>query len=174
MLRMTSVVMALGLGAMIGCTPAAETPEQAATRMATEAADAKTAIEASNQAFMAHFNAGHGDSVAAIFSENGRMMEPNAPPYVGRAAIAASANGMANMKATLTLTIEDVAASGPIAIERGTYSITLTPPGAPGPVTDSGKYLVHWHKAGDTWMMVDDIWNSDLPPVPAGPPPKKG
>jgi ketosteroid isomerase-like protein len=172
MLRMTSVIMALGLGAMVGCTPAAETPEQATARMATETADARTAIEASNQAFVAHFAAGHGDSVAAGFTENGRMMEPNAPAYIGRAAIAASASMMANMKATLTLNIEEVSASGPLAIERGTYKITLSPPGAPGPVTDTGKYLVHWHKVGDTWMKVDDIWNSDLPPVPAGPPPK--
>lgn len=172
MLRMTSVVMALGLGAMVGCTPAAETPEQAATRMATEAAAAKTAIEASNQQFMAHFNAGQGDSLAAIYTENGRVMAPNMPVAAGRTAIAASMGAMGTMKANLALTTESVVANGDLAVEAGTYKITLTPPGSPTPITDTGKYLVHWHKVGDKWMMVDDIWNSDLPaaPMPTGKP----
>ena len=133
MRRMTSVVLALGLGVMAGCAPKAETAEQAEARMTADAAGARTAIEASNLQFAAHFNAGHGDSVATFYAENGRLMEPNAAVHVGRAAIAASISGMVAMKATLALTTEDVMASGPLAIERGTYKITLTPPGAPAP-----------------------------------------
>jgi len=172
MRRMTSVVLVLGLGVMAGCAPKPETPEQAEARLTAETADARTAIEATAQQLMAHFNAGHGDSVAALFVENGRMMEPNAPVQVGRAAMATALNGMAAMKPGLVLTTESVAASGPIAIEAGTYKFTFTPPGAPAPMTDTGKYLVHWHKVGDKWMLVDQIWNSDLPPMPAGPPAK--
>jgi len=167
---MTTVVLALGLGVMAGCAPKPETPEQAEARMTAEAASARTAIEASNQQFVMHFNAGHGDSVAAFYAEDGRVMAPNMAVASGRQAIAASMGMMAG--ATLALTTESVAASGPLAVERGTYTITLTPPGAKAPITDNGKYLVHWHKVGDKWMMVDDIWNSDLPPMPAGPPAK--
>lgn len=173
MQRMTSVVAAMGLAMLAGCQPKVETADQAEARMATEAADAKTAIEASNQIFMAHFNAGHGDSVAVIYTENGRVMAPNVPAAVGRAAIATALNAMGPAKPTLVLTTESVVASGPLAVEAGTYKITLTPPGAPGPITDTGKYLVHWHKVGDKWMMVDDIWNSDLPVAPMPAPAKK-
>jgi ketosteroid isomerase-like protein len=172
MLRMTRVVLVLGLGVVAGCAPKAETAEQAEARMATETADARTAIEASNQQFMAHLNAGHGDSVAAFYTENGRLMEPNAAVHTGRPAIATAIGEMIAMKPTLALTTEDVAANGALAVERGTYKFTFTPPGAPAPMTDTGKYLVHWHKVGDRWMMVDDIWNSDLPAMPAGPPAK--
>ncbi len=172
MRRMTRVVMALGLGVVAGCAPKAETPEQAEARMTTEAAGARTAIEATNQQFMAHFNAGHGDSVAALFAENGRMMAPNEAVAVGRAAMATGLNGMAAMKPALVLTTESVSASGPIAIEAGTYQFTFTPPGAPAPMTDTGKYLVHWNKVGDKWMIMANIWNSDLPAMPAGPPAK--
>ena len=73
--------------------------------------------------------------------------------------------------ATLVLTTESVDANGSLAVERGTYKITLTPPGATAPITDTGKYLVHWRKVGDNWMMANDIWNSDLPAMPE--PPKK-
>jgi ketosteroid isomerase-like protein len=162
---------ALGSFAVIAaCQPAAETAEQAEARMASEAAAARTAIEAANLRFAAHFNAGQGDSVAAHFTEDGRVMAPNMAVASGRPAIAASMGMMGG--ATLVLTAESVAANGPLAIERGTYSITLTPPGATAPITDTGKYLVHWRKVSDNWLMVDDIWNSDLPAMPAGPPAK--
>jgi ketosteroid isomerase-like protein len=169
--RTRGVVTLLGAVAMFaGCQPAAETAEQAEARMASEAAAARTAIEASNVRFAAHFNAGQGDSVAAHYTEDGRVMAPNMPVASGRQAIAASMGMMGG--ATLVLTAESVAANGPLAIERGTYSITLTPPGATAPITDTGKFLVHWRKVGDMWLKVDDIWNSDLPAMPAGPPAK--
>lgn len=164
MLSFAGAVLVLG-----GCQPAAETAEQATGRMNAEAAAAKTAIEASNVQFMAHFNAGHGDSVAAFYTEDGRVMAPNAPAAVGRPAIAqAMALGPANP--ALTLVTGSVVANGPLAVELGTYTITLNMPGAPSPITDSGKYMVSWRKVADRWMMVEDIWNSDLPapPAPAG------
>jgi ketosteroid isomerase-like protein len=171
MYRTGGVVSLLGAVALFaGCQPAAETAEQAEARMASETAAARSAIEASNVRFMAHFNAGQGDSVAAHYTEDGRVMAPNMPVASGRQAIAASMGMMAG--ATLVLTTESVAANGPLALERGTYSVTLTPPGATAPITDTGKFLVHWRKVGDNWMMVDDIWNSDLPAMPAGPPAK--
>jgi uncharacterized protein (TIGR02246 family) len=172
MLRMTRVVMVLGLGVLAGCTPAAETAEQAEARMASEATAARTAIDAANARYMAHFAATNADSVAALFMEDGRMMAPGMPTAVGRQAIAQGMAMMVGTKPTMTLTTEALAVSGPIAIERGTYKVSLTPQGAPGPVTETGKYLVHWHKVGDTWMIADDIWNSDTPPAPMGPPAK--
>jgi len=39
------------------------------------------------------------------------------------------------------------------------------------PAVDSGKYIVRWEQQNGKWVMVDDIWNSDLPiPQPAAPP----
>src|SRR5688500_13008947 len=171
-MRRTVILMAAlaSFAVCAACQPAAETAEQAEARMASEAAAARTAIEASNTRFMAHFNAGQGDSVAAHYTEDGRVMAPNMAAASGRQAIAASMGMMSG--ATLVLTTESVAASGSLAVERGTYTITLTPPGAPGPITDNGKYLVHWRKVGDNWLMVDDIWNSDLPAMPMAPPAK--
>jgi len=172
MYRTRGVMSLLGAVAMFAaCQPAAETAEQAEARMTSEASAARAAIEATQIRFAAHFNAGQGDSLAAHYTEDGRVMAPNTPVASGRQAIAASMGMMGG--ATLVLTTESVAANGPLAIERGTYSITLTPPGATAQVTDTGKYLVHWRKVGDTWLKVDDIWNSDLPAMPAGPPAKQ-
>jgi ketosteroid isomerase-like protein len=51
----------------------------------------------------------------------------------------------------------------------GTYTMTIVPPGAPGPVNDSGKYVEVRRKQSDgSWLIAVDIFNSDLPaPQPA-------
>lgn len=172
MSRKRSLMFVLGTLALIaGCQPAAESAEQAEQRMAGEAASARTAIEAANAEFVMHFNAGHGDSAAAQFTERGSMMPPNMATASGRAAVAELMNGMGALKPTLTLTVGSVVANGPLAVELGTYSLSMTPPGATAPVTDTGKFIVRWQKVGDRWMKAADIWNSDLPVIPE--PPKK-
>ena len=169
--RLMSVLGIALLGA--GCAPQAETPEQAQARMAEEATAARTAIEAANASMATHMNAEHYDSAAMVYAEDARMLQPNMVVDVGRPAIVKSLGAMAGMKVNISFATRDVAVNGPLAIESGTYTFTFTPPGAPGPVTDTGKYLAHWHKMGDRWMIVENIWNSDLPAQPAGPPAKQ-
>jgi ketosteroid isomerase-like protein len=158
--------------AAVACQPKAETAEQAQTRMQTESAAAKTVIDSVDREFTTHFNMGHPDLVAAMYAENAVAMPPNMPAAVGREAIKAVLAGFVAMKAQLTLTSAAVSANGPMAVERGTYSVTFTPPGATTPITDTGKYLVHWHLIDGKWQLADDIWNSDLPamPMPAAKP----
>jgi len=90
----------------------AETPEQAATRMEQESAAARTAIEAQGASFAAHFSAGHGDSVAAFYTENGEILPPNGPAVSGRANIAGFMNtgfGMGSYADELVLTMNRAA-----------------------------------------------------------------
>ena len=164
----------LALAMVTGCQPAAETPQQAQTRMDAESAAAKVVIDSVDKEFATHFNMGHGDVVAGFYTEQGHLMAPNMAEAVGREAIKTGLAGMAAMKPELKLTTQSVVANGPIAIERGVYSFGFTPPGAKEAMTDTGKYLVHWHRVDGKWLLADDIWNSDLPamaPPPA--PPKK-
>ena len=162
-------LMVLAAVAM-GCQSVAETAEQVATRTAEEAAAARTAIEAANAGMAAHMNAEHWDSAAMVYAEGARAMPPNAVADVGRPAVLKSLQGMAGLKVNISFATRDVAVNGPIAIESGTYTITLTPPGAPGPMTDTGKYMAHWHLTGDGWRIVENIWNTDVPAPPAPPP----
>lgn len=155
--------------AVAACQPAAETPNQAQARMDAESAAAKTVIDSLAREFATHFNAGHADIVAGFYMENATAMPPNAPMSSGRSAIQSVMQSYIDMKAQLTLTPQAVMANGPLAVERGVYSITFTPPGATAPMTDTGKYMVHWHMVDGKWMIADDIWNSDLPLPPAAP-----
>ena len=128
-------------------------------------AAAKVVIDSLDVEFAKHFNMGHADLVAAFYTEQGHLMAPNMAAAVGRPAITQGLAGMAAMKPELKLTSEMVVANGPVAIDRGTYTFTFTPPGATAPVTDTGKYLVHWQLVGGKWLKAEDIWNSDKEPM---------
>ena len=148
-----------------------ETPEQMQARMAAEADSARAQIEQATARFSQFISAGQADSVATLYAENGTLMAPNMPLVMGRDNIRTAFAGMlSGGQFVLNLRPEAVTANGPVAIERGAYTIQFTPgEGNPMPAeADTGKYIVHWHKTGGTWYIVDDIWNSDRPlPTPA-------
>jgi ketosteroid isomerase-like protein len=53
-----------------------------------------------------------------------------------------------------------VSSSGDMALDRGTYSLTIAPDGTTQ--TDTGKYVVVWRKIDHEWKAAADIFNSDL------------
>lgn len=172
-MRSTRWAMAAGLAALVAACGGKETPEQASARMTAESDSAMNAIRAKDVKFAAAFNAGQFDSVAAFYMDLGRIMPPNDKSAVGRPAIKAMLAAMTDEGAPhLSLAPTDVVANGPVAIERGTYVMELTPKaGSRAPaMSDTGKYLVHWQKVSGEWQIADDIFNSDRPaaaPAPA-------
>ena len=165
-MRLTRLFTAALVG--LAACQKAETPEQAAARITEESAAARTAIEARNAAFEAHFMAGHADSVAAFYTEDGEILPPNDKAVAGRANIqSVFASFLGSGTFAFDLTTTAVVANGAHAVERGTYTMTFTPPaGAPPEVkasADTGKYVAHWVNQGGTWLMALDMWSSDLP-----------
>jgi len=60
----------------------------------------------------------------------------------------------------------EVGSCGDLVWEIGAYSVTLSLPGMPNPVTDIGKYLTIWQKQGDgTFKIKLEIWNTDINPL---------
>jgi ketosteroid isomerase-like protein len=124
----------------------------------------ETAIRAQNAAWNAAVVAKSDSAMAAIYADNGTLMPPNEKIVTGTAAIRSFFAMLWPMNANLVITSTaiTVASSGDMATDAGTYTFSA------GQVNDTGKYLVHWHKIGTTWKIVDDIWNSDTP-LPAMP-----
>ena len=53
-----------------------------------------------------------------------------------------------------------------LAYVLGTYTMTIAPPGAPGPVKDSGKFVTVLRRQPDgRWLVAVDMFSSDLPAV---------
>jgi ketosteroid isomerase-like protein len=64
-----------------------------------------------------------------------------------------------------SLAVDEVRVLGEWAFERGGYTISLDPKAGGPAMQDIGKYItVYQRKAGDTWRMARDIWNSSNPP----------
>jgi len=102
--------------------------------------------------------------IAGLYVEDGAVMPPNAPIGKGRTAIQQTwASMMRTPGFDLAIAPEQivVSSSGDMALDRGTYSLTVAPDGTAQ--TDTGKYVVVWRKIGSEWKAAADIFNSDLP-----------
>lgn len=102
--------------------------------------------------------------IAQFYTEDGAVMPPNAPMGKGRAAIQQTwASMMQTPGFDLSFAPEQivVSSSGDMALDRGTYRLTIAPGGTSQ--TDTGKYVVVWRKIGGDWKAAADIFNSDLP-----------
>lgn len=160
--------LAVLLTAAFACKPAAP---------ADTSASAKAAIDAANAQWPRLTSTGHSDSIAEFYAADALLMPPNMATTKGKDAIRAFFATLNSMdpKPTLTLRAERVVASGAVAVETGRWhwgypAGAKLPPGMPS--VDSGKYIVHWHEQNGKWLMVDDIWNSDMPmPTAPAPPP---
>ena len=160
------------LAAALGCQ-AAPPPDTTA--------EAKQAIDAADANWARLTAAGHADSLAELYHPNGVLLPPNMASVHGREAIRAfmtTMNSMSSPPPILRVWAESVWASGPHALELGRWNFAWPanakrPPGAPA--ADSGKYMVRWVNENGRWLMVQDIWNSDvaMPMTPASPSPKK-
>lgn len=147
--------------------------EEAMPAGESDPAAVREAIEAQNADIVRWVAAGQIDSAATIFAEDAVQMPPNDEALVGRDAIReywTEAAGWGRWE--FELNTEDVAVSGPMAVERGTFVLTFTagpdaPPDMPS-FQDRGNYLVHWRREADgVWRIVADAPVSELPlPTP--------
>lgn len=151
-----------------------ETPDQAQTRMQTESDAAKAAISTVATQYGVHLTANHPDSLAEYFTDNGIIMPPGAPAVTGKAAIRTwlAANGLPP-GATITIQTVDVTANGPLAVERGTYAFSMPAQGRTPAMNNAGKYLNHWHRVNDKWLIAAQIWSDDVPMPPMPPAPAR-
>src|SRR2546429_5305200 len=137
-------------------------------------ASAKQGIDAANAQGPRLRSTGHADSIAEFYAADAVIMPPNMATMRGKDAVRAffATINTIDPRPTLTLHAVTVVASGPVAVETGrwhwAYAAGATlPPGTPA--VDSGQYIVRWAQQNGRWLMVDDVWNSDLP-LPTAPP----
>jgi len=130
----------------------------ACQKKADTAAEEK-AIRDADAAWNTAVAAKSDSAVGVLYADNGSLMPPNEKVVTGTAAIRSYFALLWPMNATLVITptAVTVASSGDMATDVGTYTISA------GTMNDTGKYLVHWHKIGNDWKIVDDMWNSDMP-----------
>ena len=138
----------------------------------TDVAEVRKAIEEDLQRFVAAFNAKDAATLASVYAADAIILPPNGPRVSGRANVEPFWREMFAIGSDLKLTITHVDASGDLAYEVGSYTMGIQMPAMP-PMADTGKYVAVWKRqAGGKWLIVADIFNTDLP-LPAPPPAEK-
>ena len=60
--------------------------------------------------------------------------------------------------------VEIEAVVGDLLFGRGVFDWTIEAPGAPGPISESGKWCAMFRRGPDgTWLIARNIWNLDSP-----------
>ena len=120
-----------------------------------------TALRAALNAYVDAANTGEAARWAALYAEDAVMMPPNTPAIEGRAAIE-SWLAMLPVISGAEGTALEVEGVGALAYVRGTYSMNLTIPGLPAPVSQKGKLLqIYARQPSGSWLLARDIWNAD-------------
>ena len=101
-----------------------------------------------------------------MYSADGLFMPTGAPPVEGPAAIREAWAGLLaipGISMSFGPTRIEVAESGDVAIDIGTYSLSFDD-GNGGRVEDEGKYVIAWRKIDGEWKVTADIFNTNLSP----------
>lgn len=156
----SAALVTAGLFALAGCQKAA----------VVDTAAIEAEVKAGVHTWLASYNAGDADAIAARYADDAIVMSPGAPAAIGREAIRAmiAEQSAAAKAAGITLAALDgdtagVAASGDIAWHSGAYTAS----DASGAVIDSGNYMEIQQNIGGQWLIIRDIWNSDRPTAAA-------
>ncbi|MEO5611678.1 MAG: SgcJ/EcaC family oxidoreductase [Sphingomicrobium sp.] len=164
---MTKSLLLLSVTALLltACQAAEKPANDAAEVNSTAAVDTgadEQAIRGHVDRWLQLVKAKDAAAIAELYAEDGAVMPPDAPIGKGRAAIQQTwASMMRTPGFGLTFVPEQiiVSSSGDMALDRGTYRLTIAPDGTTQ--TDTGKYVVVWRKIGREWKAAADIFNSD-------------
>jgi len=125
-----------------------------------------TAIRSLIDSYEQAILAGDYDAAVALWTEDVIRMHPNASTTEGRAAMLEEFEARTHVVKEFDHPFDEIDGRDGLAYARGPYTITVTIPGNPEPVSDSGKSLVILRKQEDgSWLMAIGCWNSDLPPT---------
>jgi len=160
---MRTALAALSLVAVCAaCAPAAtDAPDAAAETAAAAASDA--AARQAHDAYVAAINSNNVDSMLAVMTDDVVFMAPNAPPFMGKAALRPWLEGYVTAYTTRwEKPVQEFVVNGDWAWERYSYSHVDTPKAGGDPLTGSGWGLIIYQRGADgVWRVARDSWGSD-------------
>lgn len=142
----------------------AESPDPSVTQSGN--ASDRSAIDANHERFLAAMRANNTDSLVALLTDDVTFDPPNEPSVRGREATRAWNERLLSQVRTSAVSVTDreVLVDGNLAVERGSFTWTVTPVGGGSPMVDEGKFVAIYRKQADgSWKVSHDIWNSSRP-----------
>ena len=123
--------------------------------------NAQAAIKTMNQKFMDAFKRGDAAGIAALYTDEAKLLPPGNQMTTGREAIKSFWQGAMN-KGIKEANLETVGieAGGDLAYEIGRFALAVQPESGER-TTLTGKYVVVWKKQAGAWKLHADIWNTN-------------
>ena len=152
----------MNIVALAACAWLVSLPSEAQTDKGLSQADVRKIDEATQTATKAAL-AQDFATWAALFLDDAVVNPPNEPAVKGREAIRA---WLEKFPPITEFKLNSVKVEGceNLAYVLGTYTMTIAPPGSPGPVKDSGKFVTVLRRQPDArWLVAVDMFSSDLP-----------
>lgn len=128
------------------------------------------AVRAADADFLRAVGAHEVNKIAAMYAPDAVVMNPNAPAVTGAGIRKSWSELLALPGGSLTWapTRVEVAASGDLASETGSYQLSYNGPN--GKVNDAGNFVTVWRKHAGQWKVMTDavISSTPMPMVAAG------
>lgn len=122
-------------------------------------------LRAMRDAWQSALESGDTNALAALYTEDGAVLPPNAETVSGRPAIAAFWKSFSDSGLAGVIEDTETYTQGDLGYKLGRYTMA----DADGSVVDEGKYIEIWQQTDGEWQLHRDIFNSDRA-APAGAP----
>jgi ketosteroid isomerase-like protein len=110
------------------------------------------------------FNASEAAKLASLYADDAISMPPNNPTVNGRKALQADFESFfAGNSARHETMVDKIFLDGDLTIEAAHYRLTYKPRAGGVEVRESGRHTECRRKIGGKWLIVLEIWNSDVP-----------
>lgn len=147
---------------VVGCgkTTPAPTPSTEVTASPFELDKLRPMIEAKNQAFTRAHVTGDRAMIDGMFTDDARVLPPNADPVIGRKAIdELTAQYIAYGISDFREETEDFYGNEQFLVDQGSYTLTY----GEEKTVETGKYLNVWKQLDGEWKIYSNIWNTNAP-----------
>ena len=159
MKRHPSIFFALGFLILTGCSQS-PAPD-------SRGANAQALREGEVAAFVKDWVGKDADRIAAHYTDDAKVMFPNAPVTTGKDAIGKAMKDVLadpNWSLALQPVQVEVSRSGDLGYLRGTYVLTATDPASKKVATEKGRFVAIFRKGADgSWKAVQEISNAEAP-----------
>jgi uncharacterized protein (TIGR02246 family) len=138
-------------------------PPASTAAASTDPGALRRTIDSLNANSAAALKRGDTTAFVANYAADAVVMMPGQKAFRGRDALRSATAGMLATTPVkdFTFNIDDLMVGGDLAVETGTYVITVQPKRG-GEVKEAGKYLTVWKRQPDgSWKIVRDIMNAD-------------
>jgi len=118
---------------------------------------------------MSGYEAGDAEAIGKLYAEDAVSESNNQASLKGRDAVVASLKGMFQQVSVKTvLTAEETRTLGTVGVDRGRYTVTVSPKAGSDPYSHEGRYMVIYVKGQDgQWRVWRDMDNGVTVPPPA-------